>query len=300
VLILFSLGGIGVLYEWSHADIVAADPILRGKAGWLNVPFFIGRSVLYLAVWLLFYRAMIRTSRRQDETGGLAPNRKSTVLSAAFMAAFIVTFSLASFDWLMSLQPLWFSTLFAGYNFAGTFVSGLAAITITAILLRRQGPLAGVVNEHHLHDLGKLILGFSTFWMYLWFSQYMLIWYGNIPEEVTYYVGRHRGAWAVLSVANLLVNWVIPFLVLLPRAAKQNESTLLRVCALLLVGRWLDLYLMIQPVFEKQAPVFGIWEIAPVVGATALFVVFLRRGLAAADVVPKGDPYLQESLRHHQ
>ena len=300
VLILFSLGGIGVLYEWSHAEVVAADPILQGKAGWLNVPFFIGRSVLYLVVWLLFYRAMVRTSRRQDETGGLAPNRKSAVLSAAFMAAFIVTFSLASFDWLMSLQPLWFSTLFAGYNFAGTFVSGLAAITITAILLRRQGPLAGVVNEHHLHDLGKLILGFSTFWMYLWFSQYMLIWYGNIPEEVTYYVGRHRGAWAVLSVANLLVNWVIPFLVLLPRTAKQNESTLLRVCALLLVGRWLDLYLMIQPVFEKEAPVFGIWEIAPVVGPAALFVVFLRRGLAAANVVPKGDPYLQESLRHHQ
>ena len=291
VLILFSLVGIGVLYEWSHADVLAAHPLLQDKSGWLNVPFFIGRAVFYLAVWLLFCRAMIRTSRRQDDTGGLAANRKSTALSAGFLVAFLVTFSLASFDWLMSLQPEWFSTIFAVYNFAGAFVNGLAVVTITAILLRRQGALAGI---------GKLILGFSTFWIYIWFSQYMLIWYGNLPEEVTYYTWRHGGAWAVLSAANLLANWAIPFLVLLPSPAKNDESRLLRVCALLLVGRWLDLYLMIQPVFEEHAPVLGIWEIAPVVAAAALFVIFLRRGLAAADLVPRGDPYLEESLRHHQ
>jgi len=300
ILILFSFGGIGVLYEWSHAEVVAADPILQGKAGWLNAPFFIGRGILYLAVWLLFYRLMTRTSRRQDVTGGLAANRTSTVLSAAFMASFIVTFSLATFDWLMSLQPHWFSTIFAAYNFAGTVVSGLALITITAIMLLRSGVLAGIVTHHHLHDLGKLILGFSTFWMYIWFSQYMLIWYGNLPEEVTFYVWRHDGAWAVLATANILANWVIPFLVLLPRSAKHDHSTLLRVCALLLVGRWLDLYVMIQPVFEERAPVLGIWEIAPVVGAAALFVMFLRRKLGEVDLVPRGDPYLEESLRHHQ
>ena len=142
VLVLFSLGGIGVLYEWSHAGVVAADPLLQGKAVWLNVPFFVGRSVVYLGVWLLFYRAMVRTSRRQDETGGLHAYRKSTALSAGFMAAFAVTFSLSTFDWLMSLQPLWFSTMYAVYNFSGAFVSGLAMITIVVILLRRRGPLA--------------------------------------------------------------------------------------------------------------------------------------------------------------
>jgi len=298
--VLFSLGGIGVLYEWSHADVVAHDPILQAKAVWLNVPFFIGRAVLYLGVWLLFYRAMVRTSRRQDETGGTAANRRNTALSAGFIAAFIVTFSLASFDWLMSLQPHWFSTIFAAYNFAGSFVSTLAVITITAIVLRRRGTLAGIVTNHHLHDLGKLIVGFTCFWMYMWFSQYMLIWYGNLPEEVTFYEWRHSGAWAVLSVASLLANWLIPFLVLLSRPAKTDESTMLRVCALLLVGRWLDLYVMIQPVFENEAPVLGIWEIAPVVVGTALFVVCLRRGLGAANLVPKGDPYLEESLHHHQ
>jgi hypothetical protein len=291
VLVLLTLFGSGTLYEWTHAEAVAASPLLQGKSGWLDLPFFVGRAVIYLAVWLLFSRAFLRTSRRQDVTGGLAANRRSMVLSATFMPAFIITFSLASFDWLMSLQPEWYSTIFAVYNFAGSFVSGLAVIAITAIVLRRRGPLAGIVTGHHLHDLGKLILGFSSFWAYIWFSQYMLIWYGNLPEEVTYYEWRHSGAWAVLSAANLLANWVIPFLALL---------SLLRVCSLLLVGRWLDLYLMTQPVFEKHAPVLGIWEIAPVLGAAALFVLLLRRGLGAADLVPRGDPYLEESLRHHQ
>ena len=300
VLVLVSLIGYDVLYEWSHADVVAADPILQGKSAWLNLPFFIARTVIYLAVWLLFYVGMIRTSRRQDETGGMAGYRKSTVLAAGFMAAFAVTFSLSTFDWLMSLQPHWFSTMFAVYNFSGAFVSGLSLITIVVILLRRSGPLQGIVSEHHLHDLGKLILAFSTFWAYIWFCQYMLIWYSNLPEEVTYYIGRHDGAWAVLSAANVLVNWLIPFLVLLPRTAKQNDSMLLRVCILLLFGRWLNLYLMIQPVFEESAPVLGLWEIAPVVGAVALFVIVLRRGLGAADLVPRGDPYLEESLHHHQ
>ncbi|MCP3998381.1 MAG: hypothetical protein GY722_25450, partial [bacterium] len=208
--------------------MVAADPLLQAKTAWLNVPFFVARSVVYLAVWLLFYRAMVRTSRRQDETGGLKAYRKSAALSAGFMAAFAVTFTLSTFDWLMSLQPHWFSTMYAVYNFSGAFVSGLAMITLVVILLRRQGALKGIVTEHHLHDLGKLILGFSTFWAYIWFSQYMLIWYSNLPEEVTYYGARHGGAWAVLSAANVLVNWLIPFLVLLPRGAKQTDSTLLR------------------------------------------------------------------------
>jgi len=154
LLILVSLIGVSFLYEWSHPEALAASPLLQGKAAWLNVPFFVARTILYLGVWSLFCWAMLRTSRRQDTTGGLAPNRRSTALSAGFMAIFAITFSLASFDWLMSLQPEWFSTIFAAYNFAGSFVSGLAVISITTIVLRRQGVLAGVVTEHHLHDLG--------------------------------------------------------------------------------------------------------------------------------------------------
>jgi hypothetical protein len=298
--VVLTLGGMGFLYEWTHPEVVAASAVLQGKSVWLNTSFFSIRAAIILTVWLVFCFGMLRISRRQDESGGLAPNRKSTALSAGFIAAFAVTFSVATFDWLMSIQPEWFSTIFAIYNFTGSFVSGLAVIAITTILLRRQGSLAGIVTGHHLHDLGKMILGFSTFWIYIWFSQYMLIWYGNLPEEVTYYQYRHQGAWAVLSAASLLINWAIPFLILLPKPAKSDESRLLRVCILLLVGRWLDLYLMVQPVYEPHAPVLGIWEIAPMVGAAALFVFFLRRGLASANLVPRGDPYLDESLHHHQ
>jgi len=299
-LVGFMLFGIGVLYEWDHADALASHPVLQEKSGWLNPPFFIGRAIVILMVWVLFYRALVHASRRQDTTGGIAGNRRCTTLSAVFLVLFSITFSVASFDWLMSLQAEWYSTIFAAYNFAGAFLSGLATIAIIAIMLRRQGVLEGVVTGHHLHDLGKLILGFSTFWIYIWFCQYMLIWYGNLPEEVTYFIHRHAGAWAVLSTANLLANWAIPFLVLLPRPAKHDENRLLRVCVLLLVGRWLDLYLMVQPVFEPAAPVLGIWEVAPVLGAAALFLWFLRKGLAAANMVPSGDPYLEESLHHHQ
>jgi hypothetical protein len=298
--ILLCLAGITVLYEWSHAEAVSGNALLQAKAAWLNVPFFVVRTVVYLAVWLIFCGAMLRTSRRQDRTGGLQANRRSTFLSAGFMAVFAVTFSLASFDWLMSLEPEWYSTIFAAYHFAGAFVSGLAVISIAAILLRRHGALAGIFTSHHLHDLGKLLMGFTTFWVYMWFCQFMLIWYGNLPEEATFYQWRHQGAWAVLSVANLLANWVIPFLVLLPRPAKHDENRMLRVCALLLVGHWLDLYVSVQPAFERFAPVLGLWELAPPVAAGALFLLFFRRALSAADLVPRGDPYLAESLRHHQ
>jgi hypothetical protein len=298
-MILLSLAGVGVLYEWSHAEVVAADPLLQAKSGWLNVSFFVMRTVFYLAVWLLFLRGMLRVSRGPADAQGMVSNRKSTVLSACFIASFMVTFSLAIFDWLMSLQPHWFSTMFAVYNFAGAFTSGLAVIMLLVIVLKRPGrPLAGLISEEHLHDLAKLIIAFSTFWMYVWYSQYMLIWYSNLPEEVTFFVGRHAGAWSVLSIANILINWIIPFLALLPRGSKRNEGILVKVCVLLLIGRWIDLYVMILPVFEPDVPRFGLWEIAPIVVVVALFVILLRRNLAKTDLVPHGDPYLQESLRH--
>jgi hypothetical protein len=298
-LILLTLAGVGVLYEWSHAEHVAADPLLLAKSGWLNVSFFVSRTVFYVVVWLLFMQAMLRISKGQDAAPGMAANRKSVIVSACFIASFMVTFSLATFDWLMSLQPHWFSTMFAVYNFAGAFTSGLAVIMLLAIILRQPGrPLAGLISEEHLHDLAKLIIAFSTFWMYVWYSQYMLIWYSNLPEEVTFFVHRHAGAWAVLSIVNLLANWIIPFLVLLPRGSKRNEGILIKVCVLLLIGRWIDLYVMIQPVFEPESPRFGLWEIAPVVVAVALFIMLLRRNLSRTKLVPEGDPYLEESLRH--
>ncbi len=303
LLMLTLAGGMGALYEWSHADLVAADPLLSVKAPWLDVPFFLARALLVLAIWYCFAVAMRRVSRRQDESGnegGITGNRRMVILSAAFLVVFAFTFSVASFDWLMSLEARWFSTLFAGYHFAGAFVSGLATITVLVILLRRQSCLKGIVTDDHLHDLGKLLFGFTSFWAYLWFSQYMLIWYGNLPEEVGFFVTRHEGAWAVVSAANALIGWGIPFLVLLPRAAKRSEHLMLKMAGLLLVAHWVDLYLAVQPALSPAAPRLGIWELAPVVGAVALFMLAFRRNFASTDVVPRGDAFLSESLHHHQ
>ncbi len=300
VMLLVLVGGMSVLFEWSHADVVAADPILASKTAWLNVPFFLTRAVFVFAVWITFGFAMLRISRRQDSSPGPAGNRRNAAVSAAFLIAFALTFSIASFDWIMSLEPHWFSTIFAVYHFTGAFLGALALITITVIGLRRRGYFADIVNDDHLLDLGKLMMGFSGFWAYIWFSQYMLIWYSNLPEEVGHYIHRHTGAWAVLAGLNVLINWVVPFFVLLPRAAKRSESVMLKAAGLLLVGRWLDLYLGVNPVFQPQAPKLGLWELAPLVLGVSLFLIVYRHSLASVELLPKGDAYFEESLHHHQ
>ena len=152
---------------------------------------------------------------------------------------FAASFSVASTDWLMSLDPHWSSTIFAVYVFAGLVQLGLAVTTLMVLILRQRGPFRAVVGESHLHDLGKLLFTFSTFWAYIWLSQYLLIWYGNLPEEVTHYMSRTSPAWIRLFLLNLVVNWVVPFLVLLPRATKRSPAVLAGVCLLILAGRWL-------------------------------------------------------------
>lgn len=303
--VLVALAFAPLLYEWTHADVVANDPVLQAKSGWLDLGFFLGRAVAYLVIWWAFSRAILRvsvrqdTEGRQDTPGGSGLTRRNTVLSAVFLVVFAVTFSLATFDWIMSLSPHWFSTVFAVYNFAGAFTSALSAIVILVILLRRWGPLEGVLRPEHLHDLGKLLFGFATFWAYIWFCQFMLIWYANIPEETLWFAVRQAGWWQVLFVVNPIVNWLIPFLVLLPRPAKRSESIMLRVAALLLLGRWLDLFLQVAPAhpLDGVGSVLGHLGVPLLIGA--LFVIVLVRALSRADLVPRGDPTLVESLSYH-
>lgn len=289
-------GGMHTLYEWSHETVVAQDRILTAKSGWLNVPFFTVRSILYLAVWLGFTAAIVRHSRAQDVDGDIRHTFRNRSFSAAFLVVFAFTFTLGSMDWIMSLEPHWFSTIFGIYNFSGLFLNGLATMAVIVILLRRWGPLATVVTDAHLHDLGKLIFAFSTFWMYIWFSQYILIWYANIPEEVRYYTMRERGGWMVFTVVNVLFNWVIPFAVLLPIWSKRNEGVLLRICIILMVGHWIDLFWMIQPPFMAGGPEVFLWEIAPVAAAVSGFFLLTFRTLTKQSLLPRNDPYLVESL----
>ncbi len=283
------------LYPWIHDR----DEIAGFKAIWLNFPFFLGRAILYLALWWLFTKLILRISRLQDGADGAAATRRNARLSAGFIVVFAVTFWLASFDWIMSLEPHWSSTIFGIYSFAGMFSSGLAAIILLVVWMRRAGPLRDFVTDEHLHDLGKLLFAFSTFWMYIWFSQYMLIWYANIPEETVHYIRRQHQYWMPLFILNLVLNWVVPFVVLLSKRAKRTGSLLAKVAVVVLLGRWLDLYLMVQPAAVGSTPQFGLWEVAALAGAFALFILVFARAMRSAPPVPLGDPLLVESLHYH-
>lgn len=298
VLMMVTMIGIPTLYEWSHAES-AGDHLLRAKTDWLNIPFFIGRTVAYVALWITLATALVRNSRKQDADGDVVRTQKNKKLSAVFLVIFGYSFTLASMDWIMSLEPKWYSTIFGIYNFTGMLLNGLAAITILVIVLRRLGPLQKVVNESHLHDLGKLIFAFSTFWMYIWFSQYVLIWYANIPEEVIYYVRREQGGWQLFTWLNVVFNWVIPFVVLISQWSKRNEGLLLKVCIIIMIGHWIDLYWMILPPFIKSGPEVSIWEVGPIAGSVALFFFATLRSFAKATPIPVKDPMLIESLHLH-
>jgi hypothetical protein len=286
------------LYAWTTGALDSAGGEFAFKRFWLSRPFFLLRAAAYCVIWVVFAVEIRRRSQRQDSDGDPRWTRANARLSAAFLVVFGVTFTLASADWMMSLEPMWYSTIFGVYNFAGLFLSGLAALTLVALWLERRGPLQGVLNDDHLHDLGKLLFAFSIFWMYIWFSQYMLIWYTNIPEETSYFVRRVHGSWFVLFVANVVLNWLVPFVVLLRRDTKRQRSTLGRVAAIVLLGRWLDVYLMIFPSVVGAAPRIGLWELGLTAGGIGCFGLVLARTLKGAPAVPLADPQLVESLQY--
>jgi hypothetical protein len=288
------------LYAWTSDEALAlgTDRAMAFKRFWLSRPFFLGRGAVYAAVWLLFALGLRTRSRRQDSDGDPRWTRANVRLSAAFLVLFGVTMTLASFDWLMSLEHHWVSTIFGVYNFAGLFQSGLAAIIIVTLWLERAGPLKNVVNDDHLHDLGKLLFAFSVFWAYIWFSQYMLIWYTNIPEEASYFVRRGQAGWFPIFLLNVVLNGVIPFFVLLRRDAKRHRSVLVAVTGVILVGRWIDLYLMIFPSVAGGRPTLGLSELGLTMGGVGVFGLALGAVLKTAPAVPVADPELLDSLSY--
>jgi len=303
---LIPLGGAGLLaillahpalYSWTFPAANRGESVPAFRRWWLSLPFFRGRAIVFLLLWTLFAVALVRGSTRQDTDGAARHTRTNSRLSAIFIVLFAFSFWLATYDWIMSLEPRWYSTIFASYNFAGLFLAGLAALTLLVVWLRQRNAL--VVTDAHLHDLGKLLFAFSTFWMYLWFSQYMLIWYANIPEETIYFVERLHGYWGSLFVLDMVLNWVGPFFALLPRRNKQNPGVLVKVCVVLLAGRWLDLYLMIMPSFAGPRPHIGAMEIGLVAGGVGLFLLAFLSTLRQAPLVPMKDPFFEESLHYH-
>jgi hypothetical protein len=244
-------------------------------------------------LWGAFAWVFRTTSLAQDRDPGrnLSYHRRLDRYAAGFAVVFAPTFTLSAYDWIISLDPKWFSTMFGVYVFAGAFVQGLAGITLTVVLLKERGLLGDTVKADHLHDLGKLLFAFATFWAYIWVCQYLLIWYGDLPEEAPYYVARTHGGWLFVYVANLVVNWIAPFIVLLPAPAKRSTRVLKSVSILLLFGHWVDLYLMIMPSHWAE-PQVGILEVGIPVGCMALAYLVVIRGLSRAPLVPVNDPIL--------
>ena len=293
MLVLFF--GRATLYEGLRSFFGYAGKPMVFKNAWLSTPFFFTRMAVFLGLWTLLTWLIKRESRRQDLDGHLEHTAKAKKYAAIFLAVFAFTFTFASFDWLMSIEPLFYSTIYAFYVISGLLLSGFASITILVILARRRGFLPEL-NENHLHNLGKLVHGFSTFWAYIWLCQYLLIYYANLPEETIYYLRRMQTpGWKLLFFLNIFLNWLIPFVLLLSRGAKRSEGWLLTACAIVLVGHWIDLYVMIFPAFEHAA-VIGLVDVAVVIGFASLFGQTFASGLRKAAFLPQHDPYLAESL----
>jgi len=292
------------IFHWTLPGIMDKgsenyDAIIAGKSGFLNLPFYVIRMLIYLGIWIYFSMRLRKLSLAEDLNGGTAYFHKSITVAAMFLVLFAVTSSMAAWDWVMSVDTHWFSTMFGWYVFASWWVSGIAGITLTAIFLRQNGYLR-FLSEGHLHDLGKLMFGFSIFWTYVWFSQFMLIWYANLPEEAVYYnqrLGGWEGKYTWLFFANLFINFVFPFLGLMTRDAKRQMIILKIVCIAIIVGHWSDFYLMFMPGTLKGDSGFLI-EIGIFAIFAGSFLLLMTRRLASAPLVPVNHPFLDESIHH--
>lgn len=272
------------------------------KKGYLNFPFYVIRTVVYFGLWILVWNIMRNYSKQEDLTGDQKYYHKSVILSAVFLVIFGVTSSMSAWDWVMSLDPHFFSTMFGWYVFASWFVSGLAFITLIVVTLKQNGYLS-FINENHLHDLGKFVFAFSIFWTYIWFEQFMLIYYANIPEEVGYFVQRLKtDAYTPIFFIALIVNFAFPFLALMTRNAKRQGIILKIVCIGVLCGHWLDFYMMTTPPLLNQEGGLDVKFLFVEVGMTMIFVsVFLfvvLNALSKLGLVAKNHPMLGESEHH--
>ncbi len=273
------------------------DALIAGKAGYLNIPFFLTRLVIFLGIYSIFAQVFVKLSRNEDLQGGLSSYKKSIKFSAIFLVIFGFTTPIWAFDTIMSLEAHWFSTMFGWYNFAAMWVSGMATIGLTVILLKKNGYL-GWVNENHLHDIGKFVFAFSIFWTYVWFAQFLLIYYANIPEETVYFSRRFEDDYKPWFWLNIVLNFLAPFLLLMTRDAKRKTNYLMIVCIIVILGHWLDYYMMIMPGTVNEERGFGIIEIGVFIGFAGLFSFLMLNALSKVSLAPKNHPFLEESVNH--
>jgi hypothetical protein len=296
VLLIIILAGTH-FYPWQNEELVAGDSILQGKAGYLNFPFFIIRAVLYVLGWNLYRHFSRKNSLDQAVATNYDSYRKNFKISVYFLAFFFVTEAFMAIDWFMTMTPHWHSTMFPWYVFSSMFVSGITMLALVAIYLKSLG-LIPFVSDKHLHDLGKYIFAFSIFWTYLWFSQFMLIWYANIPEEVTYFVIRIQ-EYKVLFFGMLILNFVFPILMLMNSDYKRIPWIIVITGVLVLVGHYIDVYLLVMPSTVGHNYHFGIVEIASICFFAGLFIFVVGTALGKVNLDPGNDPFMKESKNYH-
>lgn len=298
--------GAKTLYIWLNHDVVAADPILSGKSGYLNMTFFVIRLVVFFAAWLVFRRVIVGHSLQQDQDGSEDHTVKNVGVSIGFLLVFALSYSFFSVDTLMSLQPYWYSTMWGVYCFSGLFQSSLAFLVILTIAMMKKGIVRGLVTHDHLHDLGKFLKAFTVFYAYIGFSQFLLIWYANLPEETIFYLSRSSGGWMAVTFSLLIFKFAVPFLLMLPKAAKRTPAHLVLVSCLILVMQYIDVHWMVYPNlvngdFEKYG---GRWilswpEISTVLMFGGLFLWTVTNFLSKNQVVAILDPRIEEAIHHH-
>ena len=293
IFLILSTMHINHLFIWMDPEVVNHDEIIKAKSGYLNSQFFIGRAIFYILGWNLYRFFSRKFSIAQDQSNDVSNHKKNFKISAGFLAFFIVTESMMSWDWIMSVDPHWFSTLFGWYVFASMFVSGITMIAIITIFLKSQGYLTGA-NHNHLHDLAKYMFGVSIFWAYLWFSQFMLIWYANIPEEVTYFITRMED-YALPFWGMLVTNLIFPFLVLMNSDYKRINWFIVTAGVVILIGHYIDFYNMIMPSTVGDQWYIGIPEIGGIMFFGGLFIYVVFNTLSKVPLEPSGDPLFKES-----
>ncbi len=312
MLVIIFFGG-SHLYHWMDATLTDPkspnfDKVIEGKSAYLNTPFFWIRAILYFVIWTYGIKLMRKNSLLMNESNSKEVWIKTRRFACGFLVLFAVTESTMAWDFIMSLDAHWFSTLFGWYAFSGIFITSLVGITFTVTYLKSKGYLAEV-NNNHLQDLGKFIFAFSIFWTYLWFCQFMLIWYANLPEEVTYFMIRqdhYRGLW----LGSFFINFICPFIILMSRDAKRKPRLIMAMCILLFIGHWMDTYIMVIPgamvtashhLGEGHPQIYGTitWmEIGTTIGFLGLLIYLVQHNLSKAPLVIKNDPLMNESLHH--
>jgi hypothetical protein len=310
LLVVFLLGGHDI-FHWTHAELYDTksahyDPIIAGKAGFLNTSMFIGLMAIFFGLWIglfLYIRKMsLEEDKITDYKGYLKqPDLYNKIVywSAGFIIVFAVSNSVSAWHWVMSIDAHWFSTMFGWYNFASYFVAGMATVTLAVVLLKEQGYFVNV-SIHHLHDLGKFMFAFSVFWTYIWFSQFMLIYYAHLPEETIYFYPRLFGEYRPIFFLNLLINFFFPFLALMAKESKRTMLILKIVACAILIGHYIDFYMMIMPGTVGKHYDFGLVEFGCIMIFASAFIYMFAYQLSKASLIAKNHPFIKESMNFSQ